>query len=108
MIDKHKFDAGVLGTSERCRHIGPNGDWCHKLSINPIHEQPLTYDEAENKMLAAGIPYAEMQHDCNETDAACQCAEEKHSPGDTRCANRAKHSPCIHDRELAKRYNCTI
>lgn len=38
-MEQHKFDPGVLGNSERCRYVDPSGNWCHKLSINPIHAQ---------------------------------------------------------------------
>ena len=61
----------------------------------------MTYDEAEAAILAAGITMREMSHDCDEKDPACTC-EEPHAPGDVRCANRALHTPCSHDRALMR------
>jgi hypothetical protein len=68
----------------------------------------MTYDEAEKAMIAAGISYADMQHDCDEHDPACTCDAEQHAPGDTRCTNRHLHTPCSHDRALADSFGLSL
>lgn len=65
------------------------------------------YDRAEAALIAAGATTADLSHDCDETDPACDC-DEPHAPGDLRCANRHRHSPCSHDHDLAARLGITL